>query len=62
MTKNPHSVVLLDEIEKAHSDVFNLLLQVMDHGSLTDTNGRNWIFGHVSLIMTTNAGAVFNRA
>lgn len=57
VTKNPHSVVLLDEIEKANSDVFNLLLQVMDHGSLTDTNGRKADFRHVTLIMTTNAGA-----
>lgn len=57
VTKNPHSVVLLDEIEKAHPDVFNLLLQVMDHGSLTDTNGRKADFRHVTLIMTTNAGA-----
>ena len=57
VTKNPHSVVLLDEIEKAHPDVFNLLLQVMDYGSLTDTNGRKADFRHVTLIMTTNAGA-----
>jgi ATP-dependent Clp protease ATP-binding subunit ClpA len=57
VTKNPHSVVLLDEIEKAHPDVYNLLLQVMDHGSLTDTNGRKADFRHVTLIMTTNAGA-----
>ncbi|HRE33363.1 MAG TPA: AAA family ATPase, partial [Candidatus Berkiella sp.] len=57
VNKNPHSVVLLDEIEKAHPDVFNLLLQVMDHGSLTDTNGRKADFRHVTLIMTTNAGA-----
>jgi ATP-dependent Clp protease ATP-binding subunit ClpA len=57
VTKNPHSVVLLDEIEKAHPDVFNLLLQVMDHGSLTDTNGRKADFRHVTLIMTTNMGA-----
>lgn len=57
VTKNPHSVVLLDEIEKAHPDVFNLLLQVMDHGSLTDTNGRKADFRHVTLILTTNAGA-----
>jgi len=57
VSKNPHSVVLLDEIEKAHPDVFNLLLQVMDHGSLTDTNGRKADFRHVTLIMTTNAGA-----
>ncbi|OGT20976.1 MAG: ATP-dependent Clp protease ATP-binding subunit ClpA [Gammaproteobacteria bacterium RBG_16_57_12] len=55
--KHPHSVVLLDEIEKAHPDVFNLLLQVMDHGTLTDTNGRKADFRNVILIMTTNAGA-----
>lgn len=57
VTKSPHSVLLLDEIEKAHPDVFNLLLQVMDHGSLTDTNGRKADFRHVTLILTTNAGA-----
>jgi ATP-dependent Clp protease ATP-binding subunit ClpA len=57
VNKHPHAVVLLDEIEKAHSDVFNLLLQVMDHGTLTDTNGRIADFRHVILIMTTNAGA-----
>ncbi|MFI4937967.1 MAG: ATP-dependent Clp protease ATP-binding subunit ClpA [Candidatus Berkiellales bacterium] len=57
VTKNPHSVLLLDEIEKAHPDVFNLLLQVMDHGTLTDTNGRKADFRHVTIIMTTNAGA-----
>jgi ATP-dependent Clp protease ATP-binding subunit ClpA len=57
VTKHPHSVVLLDEIEKAHPDVFNLLLQVMDHGTLTDNNGRKADFRHVILIMTTNAGA-----
>lgn len=63
VTKSPHSVVLLDEIEKAHPDVFNLLLQVMDHGSLTDTNGRKADFRHVTLIMTTNAGAeIMSRA
>jgi ATP-dependent Clp protease ATP-binding subunit ClpA len=55
--KHPHSVVLLDEIEKAHPDVFNLLLQVMDHGTLTDNNGRKADFRNVVLIMTTNAGA-----
>ncbi len=55
--KHPHSVVLLDEIEKAHPDVFNLLLQVMDHGTLTDNNGRHADFRNVILIMTTNAGA-----
>ncbi|HEY7772265.1 MAG TPA: ATP-dependent Clp protease ATP-binding subunit ClpA [Marinagarivorans sp.] len=57
VTKHPHSVVLLDEIEKAHPDVFNLLLQVMDHGRLTDNNGRAADFRNVILIMTTNAGA-----
>lgn len=55
--KHPHSVVLLDEVEKAHPDIFNLLLQVMDYGSLTDNNGRVADFHHVILIMTTNAGA-----
>lgn len=55
--KYPHSVLLLDEIEKAHPDVFNLLLQVMDHGTLTDTNGRKIDFRNVIIIMTTNAGA-----
>ncbi|NTS76988.1 ATP-dependent Clp protease ATP-binding subunit ClpA [Catenovulum sp. SM1970] len=54
--KNPHCVVLLDEIEKAHSDVFNILLQVMDHGTLTDNNGRKADFRNVILVMTTNAG------
>jgi len=57
VTKTPHAVLLLDEIEKAHPDVFNLLLQVMDHGKLTDTNGREADFRNVILIMTTNAGA-----
>lgn len=57
VTKNPHAVVLLDEIEKAHPDVFNLLLQIMDHGTLTDTNGRQADFRHVILVMTCNAGA-----
>ncbi|HEY4645402.1 MAG TPA: ATP-dependent Clp protease ATP-binding subunit ClpA [Steroidobacteraceae bacterium] len=57
ITKHPHSVLLLDEIEKAHPDVFNLLLQVMDHGTLTDNNGRKADFRHVIVIMTTNAGA-----
>jgi len=57
VTKHPYSVVLLDEIEKAHTDVFNLLLQVMDHGILTDNNGRKADFRNVILIMTTNAGA-----
>ena len=57
INKSPHSVVLLDEIEKAHPDVFNLLLQIMDHGTLTDTNGRQADFRHVILVMTSNAGA-----
>ncbi len=57
VNKTPHCVLLLDEIEKAHPDVFNLLLQVMDHGTLTDNNGRKTDFRHVVLIMTTNAGA-----
>ena len=57
VVKHPHSVVLLDEVEKAHPEVFNLLLQVMDHGTLTDNNGRKADFRNVVLIMTTNAGA-----
>lgn len=57
INKNPHAVLLLDEIEKAHPDVFNLLLQVMDHGTLTDNNGREADFRNVILVMTTNAGA-----
>jgi len=57
VTKHPHSVVLMDEIEKAHPEVFNLLLQVMDHGTLTDNNGRHADFRNIVLIMTTNAGA-----
>ena len=57
ITKNPHVVLLLDEIEKAHPDVFNLLLQVMDHGTLTDNNGRKADFRNVVIVMTTNAGA-----
>ena len=57
INKQPHAVLLLDEIEKAHPDVFNLLLQVMDHGSLTDANGRHTDFRNVILVMTTNAGA-----
>jgi ATP-dependent Clp protease ATP-binding subunit ClpA len=57
INKHPHAVLLLDEIEKAHPDVFNLLLQVMDHGTLTDNNGRKADFRHVVLVMTTNAGA-----
>jgi ATP-dependent Clp protease ATP-binding subunit ClpA len=55
--KNPYCVVLLDEIEKAHSDIYNILLQVMDHGTLTDNNGRKVDFRNVVLVMTTNAGA-----
>ncbi|MBT6274254.1 MAG: AAA domain-containing protein, partial [Chromatiales bacterium] len=57
ISKHPHAVLLLDEIEKAHPDVFNLLLQVMDHGTLTDNNGRKADFRNVVLVMTTNAGA-----
>ena len=57
VSKNPHAVVLLDEIEKAHPEVFNLLLQVMDHGTLTDNNGRKADFRNIILVMTTNAGA-----
>ena len=57
IAKHPHAVLLLDEIEKAHPDVFNLLLQVMDHGTLTDNNGRKADFRHVIIVMTTNAGA-----
>ena len=57
VVQNPHAVVLLDEIEKAHPDVFNLLLQVMDHGTLTDNNGRKADFRNIIFIMTTNAGA-----
>jgi len=57
VNKHPHAVLLLDEIEKAHPDVFNLLLQVMDHGTLTDNNGRKADFRNVVLVMTTNAGA-----
>jgi ATP-dependent Clp protease ATP-binding subunit ClpA len=57
ITKHPYSVLLLDEIEKAHPDIFNILLQVMDHGTLTDNNGRKADFRNVVLIMTTNAGA-----
>ena len=57
ITKHPYSVLLLDEIEKAHPDVFNILLQVMDHGTLTDNNGRKADFRNVIIIMTTNAGA-----
>ncbi len=57
ITKKPHSVLLLDEIEKAHPDIFNILLQVMDHGTLTDNNGRQADFRNVIIVMTTNAGA-----
>ena len=57
VTKHPYSVLLLDEIEKAHPDIFNILLQVMDHGTLTDNNGRKADFRNVTIIMTTNAGA-----
>lgn len=57
VAKQPHAVVLLDEVEKAHPDIFNLLLQVMDHGTLTDNNGRKTDFRNIILIMTTNAGA-----
>ncbi|MFO1340347.1 MAG: ATP-dependent Clp protease ATP-binding subunit ClpA [Burkholderiaceae bacterium] len=57
ITKKPHAVLLLDEIEKAHPDVFNVLLQVMDHGTLTDNNGRKADFRNVIIVMTTNAGA-----
>ena len=63
INKHPYAVVLLDEIEKAHPDIFNVLLQVMDHGTLTDTNGRKADFRNVVLIMTTNAGAeMLNKA
>jgi ATP-dependent Clp protease ATP-binding subunit ClpA len=57
VSKNPHAVLLLDEIEKAHPDVFNVLLQVMDHGTLTDTNGKQTDFRHAILLMTSNVGA-----
>ena len=57
ITKNPHSVLLLDEIEKAHPEIFNILLQIMDHGRLTDNNGKPADFRHVILIMTSNVGA-----
>jgi ATP-dependent Clp protease ATP-binding subunit ClpA len=57
ITKKPHAVLLLDEIEKAHPEIFNILLQVMDHGSLTDNNGRKADFRNVIIVMTTNAGA-----
>ena len=57
INKNPHCILLLDEIEKAHPDIFNILLQVMDHGKLTDAQGRTTNFKNVVLIMTSNAGA-----
>ena len=57
ITKHPYSVLLMDEIEKAHPDIYNILLQVMDHGTLTDNNGRKADFRNVTIIMTTNAGA-----
>ncbi|MBS1173391.1 MAG: ATP-dependent Clp protease, ATP-binding subunit ClpA, partial [Proteobacteria bacterium] len=57
ISKKPHAVLLMDEIEKAHPDIFNILLQVMDHGTLTDNNGRKADFRNVILVMTTNAGA-----
>lgn len=57
VNKNPYSIILLDEIEKAHPDIYNVLLQVMDHGKLTDSNGRECDFRHAMIIMTTNAGA-----
>jgi ATP-dependent Clp protease ATP-binding subunit ClpA len=57
IAKHPYSVVLLDEIEKAHPDIFNILLQVMDHGTLTDNNGRKADFRNTVIVMTTNAGA-----
>jgi ATP-dependent Clp protease ATP-binding subunit ClpA len=57
INKNPHAVLLLDEIEKAHPDIFNILLQVMDNGTLTDSNGRKTDFRNITIIMTTNAGA-----
>ncbi len=63
VTKKPHAVLLLDEIEKAHPDIFNILLQVMDHGTLTDNNGRKADFRNIVIIMTTNAGAeALNKA
>ncbi|HPE00471.1 MAG TPA: AAA family ATPase, partial [Burkholderiaceae bacterium] len=57
ISKKPHAVLLLDEIEKAHPDIYNILLQVMDHGTLTDNNGRKADFRNVIIVMTTNAGA-----
>src|SRR5678815_4357471 len=57
INKNPYSVVVLDEIEKAHPDLYNILLQIMDHATLTDNNGRKADFRNVVLVMTTNAGA-----
>ena len=57
VSKSPHAVLLLDEVEKAHADVFNILLQVMDHGTLTDTNGKSSDFRQVIVLMTSNVGA-----
>merc|ERR1712176_347425 len=57
VNKNPHAIILLDEIEKAHPDVHNILLQVMDHGTLTDSNGRETDFRNTIIVMTTNVGA-----
>src|SRR6266478_3320120 len=57
INRNPYAVLLLDEIEKAHPDLFNILLQVMDHATLTDNNGKKADFRNIALIMTTNAGA-----
>jgi ATP-dependent Clp protease ATP-binding subunit ClpA len=63
VVRNPYAVLLLDEVEKAHPDLFNILLQVMDHGTLTDNNGKKADFRNVVLIMTSNAGAeTLNRA
>ena len=59
--KHPYSVVLFDEIEKGHPDIFNLLLQIMDHGTLTDNNGHEADFRHVIVVMTTNLGAGFGK-
>ncbi|KPU84056.1 Clp protease ClpX, partial [Psychromonas sp. PRT-SC03] len=56
VVKHPYAVLLLDEIEKAHSDIYNILLQVMDHGTLTDNNGRKADFRNIILVLTTNAG------
>ena len=62
VSRQPHSVLLLDDIEKAHPDIYNLLLQIMDYGQLTDNNGKRTDFRHVVLIMTTNVGAEIGRA